>query len=201
MKLFVYSKIPLLKISIIDILKNDNTILFSDVKKEDIECIDDLKDIFDKKGDILIAVINSEEDFKNILDIKHKSNIKVVAIDFLNSSNIKSILLDNNIEGYLTYISEATDILLAIFQVNRGKKYYDTDIYINKKNKFEEKLTLRENEILKLVALGKRNREIANTLYISENTVKKHIINIFYKLGLNDRVEAISYAYNMMILS
>ena len=201
MKLFVYSKIPLLKISIIDILKNDNTILFSDVKKEDIECIDDLKNIFDKKGDILIAVINSEEDFKNILDIKHKSNIKMVAIDFLNSSNIKSILLDNNIEGYLTYISEATDILLAIFQVNRGKKYYDTDIYINKKNKFEEKLTLRENEILKLVALGKRNREIANTLYISENTVKKHISNIFYKLGLNDRVEAISYAYNMMILS
>lgn len=51
-------------------------------------------------------------------------------------------------------------------------------------------LTDREIEVLKQVATGKRNREIAEELYISEKTVKNHISNILFKLHVNDRTEA-----------
>ncbi len=51
-------------------------------------------------------------------------------------------------------------------------------------------LTDREIEVLKEVATGKRNKEIADTLFISEKTVKNHISNILFKLQVNDRTEA-----------
>ncbi len=55
-------------------------------------------------------------------------------------------------------------------------------------------LTEREIEVLKEVATGKRNREIAETLFISEKTVKNHISNILAKLNANDRTEAAMFA-------
>ncbi len=56
--------------------------------------------------------------------------------------------------------------------------------------KLFSELTDREVEVLKEVATGKRNREIAETLFISEKTVKNHISNILFKLEVNDRTEA-----------
>jgi DNA-binding NarL/FixJ family response regulator len=58
----------------------------------------------------------------------------------------------------------------------------------------QEPLTSREQEILELVAQGLSNPEIAEKIYISENTVKKHLRNILDKLHLNNRVEAAVYA-------
>ncbi len=56
--------------------------------------------------------------------------------------------------------------------------------------KLFSELTDREIEVLKEVATGKRNREIAETLFISEKTVKNHLSNILAKLQVNDRTEA-----------
>ena len=56
------------------------------------------------------------------------------------------------------------------------------------------KLTDREMEVLRLVAKGMNNRDIAKDLYISENTVKNHIRNILEKLHLHSRMEAVVYA-------
>lgn len=56
-----------------------------------------------------------------------------------------------------------------------------------------EPLTAREKEILSLIAVGKGNREIADTLNIEEKTVKNHINNIYSKLQIKSRYEAISY--------
>ncbi len=55
-------------------------------------------------------------------------------------------------------------------------------------------LTSREREILKLIAQGKSNQDISSELYISEHTVKTHISNLFRKLGMTDRVQAVLYA-------
>ncbi len=62
------------------------------------------------------------------------------------------------------------------------------------------KLTDREMDVLKLVARGMNNREIAKELYISENTVKNHIRNILEKLQLHSRMEAVVYAVREKIL-
>jgi DNA-binding NarL/FixJ family response regulator len=62
------------------------------------------------------------------------------------------------------------------------------------------RLTERELEVLKLVAKGLANRDIAKQLYISENTVKNHIRNILEKLQLHSRIQAVAYALREKIL-
>src|SRR6266487_750138 len=62
------------------------------------------------------------------------------------------------------------------------------------------RLTDREMEVLKLVAKGHNNRDIAKELYISENTVKNHIRNILEKLHLHSRMEAVVYAVREKLL-
>ncbi len=65
------------------------------------------------------------------------------------------------------------------------------------------RLTEREMEVLTLVAKGLANRDVANQLYISENTVKNHVRNILEKLQLHSRMEAVMYAVreNMIEIS
>lgn len=62
------------------------------------------------------------------------------------------------------------------------------------------RLTDRELEVLKLVATGMNNRDIAKELFISENTVKNHVRNILEKLQLHSRMEAVVYAMREKIL-
>jgi DNA-binding NarL/FixJ family response regulator len=59
----------------------------------------------------------------------------------------------------------------------------------------EGDLTPRESDVLRLIAEGKSNREIARALYVSEATVKTHVNRIFAKTGSRDRTQAIRYAY------
>ena len=58
-----------------------------------------------------------------------------------------------------------------------------------------DELTRREVEVLKLIASGLSNQEIADALVLSNATVKTHINRIFYKTGARDRAQAVSYAY------
>ena len=64
----------------------------------------------------------------------------------------------------------------------------------------QPRLTDREMEVLRLVAKGKNNRDIAKELFISENTVKNHVRNILEKLQLHSRMEAVVYAMREKIL-
>jgi DNA-binding NarL/FixJ family response regulator len=56
-------------------------------------------------------------------------------------------------------------------------------------------LTPREAEVLRLIAAGRSNREIARELFVSEATVKTHVNRIFAKTGSRDRVQAMRYAF------
>jgi DNA-binding NarL/FixJ family response regulator len=58
-----------------------------------------------------------------------------------------------------------------------------------------DELTPRESDVLRLIAAGKSNREIARALFVSEATVKTHVNRIFAKTGSRDRTQAIRYAY------
>ena len=66
--------------------------------------------------------------------------------------------------------------------------------------KLVEPLTARENEILRLIAVGMRNQEIADQLFISLATVKRHIANTYGKLGASHRTEAVARANELNLL-
>jgi DNA-binding CsgD family transcriptional regulator len=63
-----------------------------------------------------------------------------------------------------------------------------------------EELSAREIEVLRLIAVGKSNQQIADALVISYNTVTRHVTHIFIKTGAANRAEAVDYAYRRGIL-
>jgi two-component system, NarL family, response regulator LiaR len=64
-----------------------------------------------------------------------------------------------------------------------------------------EALTERETEVLKLLARGQANKQIAGGLYVSEKTVKSHVLNILRKLGVHSRTQAALYAVRTRLVS
>lgn len=99
--------------------------------------------------------------------------------------------------GYILKDALAEEILYAFSLVSRGKKFFHTDVlglteYGGKKH--IELLTKREKEVFFQVAKGLSNNMIAEKLYISENTVKKHVSNILSKLNLSYRTQIVLLA-------
>jgi len=107
--------------------------------------------------------------------------------------------------GYLLKDAQGNELVQAIRNTYEGKSTLSPDIAlkviqeINKPPKpdlplTEEPLTEREEEILRYVARGLSNQEIADTLVVSERTVRTHISNILAKLHLANRTQATLYA-------
>ena len=95
--------------------------------------------------------------------------------------------------GYLLKNMPPTELLDVIRQVHAGKKRIPPEIASQLlEHMSDEVLTEREIEVLREVAEGNRNREIAERLFISEETVKVHIKHIMEKLGASDRTQAVS---------
>ncbi|MCU1384647.1 MAG: two component transcriptional regulator, LuxR family [Acidobacteria bacterium] len=97
--------------------------------------------------------------------------------------------------GYLLKGMPIEGLLNAVREVHRGGKAIPPEVAAAvAKHLTDEPLTLREIEVLIVVATGARNRQIAGTLGISEDTVKMHVKNITAKLGAADRTEAVTTA-------
>ena len=86
--------------------------------------------------------------------------------------------------------SELVDV---IRQVHAGKKRIPSEIAAHLAEHYcDDRLTGREVDILRQVASGNRNRDIADKFFISEETVKAHLKHIMEKLGANDRTQAVA---------
>jgi DNA-binding NarL/FixJ family response regulator len=109
--------------------------------------------------------------------------------------------------GYLTKDASAEEIEQAIKALVAGHTHLDPAVQqrlvaavldatpIPSEQALPDDLTPREAEVLKLIATGLSNAEIAETLVVSHATVKTHVNRIFYKTGSRDRAQAVRYAY------
>jgi DNA-binding NarL/FixJ family response regulator len=103
--------------------------------------------------------------------------------------------------GYLLKNMPPSEILDMIRQVHSGKKRVPPKVAAHlAEHLSDEELTPREVEVLRQVAEGNRNRDIAEMLFISEETVKVHVKHIMDKLGAKDRTQAISIAVRRGII-
>jgi len=103
--------------------------------------------------------------------------------------------------GYLLKSMPPKDLLEAIRQVHAGKKRIPPAIAAHlAEHMSDESLSAREVEVLRHVAGGNRNRDIAELLFISEETVKIHVKHIMEKLGASDRTQAVAIAVRRGII-
>jgi two-component system nitrate/nitrite response regulator NarL len=158
--------------------------------------------------DIDIAILDLRLGKEDGLEIVTQSRKKGISTKFLilTSSSKKEDFLRAQkvgVDGFILKEAFAEDIIYAVHVVSRGKKFYDPEITQSISSEEEELrvLTQRERDVLLELGKGLNNIQIANRLYISENTVKKHIGSIFSKLGINHRVEAVLYVYNSISLN
>ncbi|RZT27263.1 LuxR family two component transcriptional regulator [Kribbella sp. VKM Ac-2569] len=109
--------------------------------------------------------------------------------------------------GYLTKDAGRAEIGAALRSTAAGQSTFDPEVSkrliagLTPTDQETDGLTARETEVLRLIAQGLSNPEIAGQLFISEATVKTHINNTFAKIGARHRAEAVRYAYRKGIAS
>ncbi len=104
--------------------------------------------------------------------------------------------------GYLLKDTSESEMIAAINIVSSGKRYIPRDIAARLTERMmRSDLTVRELQILELLAQGSTNKQIAGTLTISDNTVRHHVNNIMEKLQVTDRTEAVATALRNGVLS
>jgi DNA-binding NarL/FixJ family response regulator len=112
--------------------------------------------------------------------------------------------------GYLLKDAPRDDLLRAVRAAAHGEAVLSPSVAARLMSQFRSPgpeapapgpLSQRELEVLELVAAGSTNREAAARLFISEATIKSHLLNIYGKLGVSDRAAAVGEAYNRGLLT
>jgi len=131
-----------------------------------------------------------------------KKDIKVLILTIHNEVEYLVRAVEIGVNGYVLKDSESAVLKKAIFTVYKGETYIQSSLVPLLKRRLDDRvihlendsLTKREVEVLKLLAEGLFNKEIAYMLGISEKTVKNHVSNIFKKINVSDRTQAAVYA-------
>ncbi len=154
--------------------------------------------------DVRMPIMNGVEATKILKQKWPKLHI-VMLTTFNESDLIKQALLAGA-EGYLLKSTPADGIVERIKAIGKGavvldsevlEKFYSIRPNFNANLKEKEALTQRETEIVYLVAQGHSNKEIAETIHLSEGTVRNFISSILGKLGLRDRTQLAVYYWKI----
>ena len=140
----------------------------------------------------------------------------VLVLTTFDDDELLSGALRAGASGFLLKDSPAEDVVRAVVTVAAGQALLDPAVTARVLDRFRaspepapttpgpgaaQALTAREREVLELMGRGRSNGEIAETLVISEVTVKSHIGRIFTKLDLRDRAAAIVYAFDQGLVT
>lgn len=173
--------------------------------------------------DIVLLDMNMPErdGLQGIIDIgKLGLDTKILALSGYDDADLIFRAMKIGAKGYVLKTMASAQLIYAIEEVLNGKIYlpnaltsrffeYFQQTFKNENAKAEiekeenllNELTQREEEVLELLTQGITYKGVANKLFISETTVKTHVNNIFQKLQVNDRTQAVLYAINNGFLS
>ena len=205
------------------VIADDNRLLREGLRlilaqEDDIEIVGEAVD-----GQQVIDVVDNLQPDVLILDIglRHVDGIKMISsirtrspktrlLMFAASTDEHKIFraLKTGAKGYISESTSGADLVKAIHAVHKGEvwverkliaKFFEKEADVNLQEEDaiaskKEVLTAREQEVLRWLATGNTNKEIAEVLFISEKTVKSHVSNIFKKLHVTRRLHAILYA-------
>lgn len=182
------------------VAKTTPDIILMDIEMPVMDGIEATKEIkkFNEKISVIMLTSHSEKEkvfgaFSSgangycIKDIEMDELTKIIEI-----IHNGGVWFDKKIAGYIFEILKNIDMKEAIEKVNAAEK--------NSKKNQDFNITTREREILKFVADGLSNTEIAEKLIISLNTVKNHVASIINKLSVKDRTQVAIFAINNKLL-
>ena len=193
----------LIREGIRQLLEFDGTIEVVAEVNDGEECLNRITDIL---PDLLLLDINmpKKKGIEVLSEIRRNNlPVKVLMLTVHNEVDYLIKAVDLGVDGYIVKDSGSAELKKAINCIINGEKYIQPNLIpgLNKRlvarDTDKDKialLTKREMEVLIQVASGMFNKEIANSLNISERTVKNHISNIFKKIDVNDRTQAAVFA-------
>jgi two-component system NarL family response regulator len=162
--------------------------------------------------DVRMPRVNGIEAARRIRDSRPSTRILMLTVSDEEDDLYEAIKAGAN--GYLLKEISVEEVAGAIHAVMQGQSLISPSMASKLLSEFNAlarqaadkeqlpapALTARELEVLKLVARGMSNREVAEKLFISDNTVKNHVRNILEKLHLHSRMEAVMYAVRTRLL-
>lgn len=152
---------------------------------EGIECA------IQEKPDIIILDLDADLASLDIIKTLREKNVdaRIIILTYAKFRHNIFTRIDSPIDGYLLKDTNPQDLIQQIQFIANGNPVFNT-IGEHKNNEPICRLTQRELQVLARVAQGFSNRKIADTLYISEETVKVHIRNVLNKLNIHSRLTA-----------
>ncbi|MGJ8722933.1 MAG: response regulator [Roseibacillus sp.] len=120
-------------------------------------------------------------------------NSKVLILTTFDNEEDIFRALEAGARGYLLKDTTTEELVQAVRQVHEGERYLPPAIASRLADRLvRPSLSPRELDVLRLVAKGRSNKELASAMFISEETVKSHMKSLFLKLDVHDRAEAVS---------
>ncbi len=125
--------------------------------------------------------------------------VKVLILTMYRKKEFIRQALTDGADGFLLKEDPSSELIRAVNTLKQGGKYLSplltgAVMSLNLADEHTDLLTMREREVLKLLAEGKKAQEIARILFISVNTVRRHRYNIMEKLNLKNMADLIKYA-------
>ena len=169
------------------------------------DCLEQLENT-EKNIDLLILDISmpKKDGIEVLKELKEKkSEVKVFILTAHDEIEYLVSAVDLGVNGFALKTVTYSELLAAIKHVIEGKQYIQTSLIPALNNKLIKRdvdkdkidsLTRREMDMLIQIASGMSNKEIANSLFITERTVKNHISSLFKKIEVSDRTQAAVFA-------
>lgn len=149
--------------------------------------------------DLQLPGWNGIETTERLLELDPAARVLVFST-FARDDEIQSSL-DAGALGFLQKTASRDDLIAALRRVAAGERSLAPEVATRLAGlKLGPAITLREREILSLIAKGRANKEIAAALGIAEDTVKRHISNVLQKLEVSDRAQATAEAIRRGII-